>query len=188
MRVVGPWIADITSASPPISRCLAANVGELPSGIVVGRRERKPNSSGPVGWTEHHLSALERHSGVLTVASARIGGQVVLGGGYLPGQENSRARLIEVIRQTSVISLCPASRVGGSRVPCDEHRLVVHGPNRSGIDARDRSNDQLIPVRLGLRTPKSICTAWRFHRVAASYGNRLVEQSPLPFGRPLGAG
>ncbi|MFN8090120.1 MAG: hypothetical protein U0R81_14320 [Mycobacterium sp.] len=100
MRVVGR-IADMAfgfTADLPVS---CSNVGELPSELL-----RVDGTEAEFFWArgmDRNItrSALERRSGVLTVASARIGGKVVLVViGYLPGQENSRARLIEVIGQT----------------------------------------------------------------------------------------
>lgn len=100
MRAVG-WLADMAfgfSTDVPVS---CSNVGELPSELL-----RVDGTEAEFFWArgmDRHVTrnALERRSGLLTVASARIGGNVVLVViGYLPGQENSRARLIEVIRQT----------------------------------------------------------------------------------------
>lgn len=86
------------TADVPVS---CSNVGELPSELL-----RVDGTEAEFFWARGMdrkvtRDALERRSGLLTVASARIGGKVVLVViGYLPGQENSRVRLIEVIGQT----------------------------------------------------------------------------------------
>lgn len=99
-RAVGV-LADVAfgfTADVPVS---CSNVGELPSELL-----RVDGTEAEFFWArgmDRNITrnALERRSGVLTVASARIGGKVVLVViGYLPGQENSRARLIEVIGHT----------------------------------------------------------------------------------------
>lgn len=100
MRAIGV-LADMAfgfTADVPVS---CSNVGELPSELL-----RVDGTEAEFFWArgmDRNITrnALERRSGVLTVASARIGGKVVLVViGYLPGQENSRARLIGVIGQT----------------------------------------------------------------------------------------
>jgi len=99
-RAVG-WLADMAfgfTADVPVS---CSNVGELPSDLL-----RVDGTAAEFFWArgmDRNITrnALERRNGLLTVASARIGGKVVLVViGYLPGQENSRARLLEVIGQT----------------------------------------------------------------------------------------
>ena len=100
MRAVG-YLADMAfgfTADVPVS---CSNVGELPCELL-----RVDGTEAEFFWArgmDRNITrnALERRSGVLTVASARIGGKVVLVViGYLPGQENSRASLMEAIGQT----------------------------------------------------------------------------------------
>lgn len=100
LRAVGR-LADMAfgfTADVPVS---CSNVGELPPELL-----RVDGTEAEFFWARGMdrgitRNALERRSGLLTVASARIGGKVVLVViGYLPGQENSRVRLIEVIGQT----------------------------------------------------------------------------------------
>lgn len=100
MRAIGR-LADMAfgfTADVPVS---CSNVGELPAELL-----RVDGTEAEFFWArgmDRNITrtALERRSGLLTVASARIGGKVVLVViGYLPGQENSSVRLNEVIGQT----------------------------------------------------------------------------------------
>ncbi|MFN8090121.1 MAG: wax ester/triacylglycerol synthase family O-acyltransferase [Mycobacterium sp.] len=69
-------------------------------------------------------------------------------------------------------------------MPRDEHRLSFM--DQTGLELmRATGRDQLIQCVWVYEHPIDMHGLERFHRnVAASYGNRLVERSPLPFGRP----
>lgn len=69
-------------------------------------------------------------------------------------------------------------------MPRDDHRLSYM--DQTGLELmRATGRDQLIQCVWVYEHPLDMAGLKRFHRnVSASYGNRLIERSPLPFGRP----
>jgi len=69
-------------------------------------------------------------------------------------------------------------------LPRGDHRLSYM--DQTGLELmRATGRDQLIQCVWVYEHPVDMAGLERFHRnVSASYGNRLIERSPLPFGRP----
>ncbi|QEN14581.1 hypothetical protein ACRDU6_19605 [Mycolicibacterium sp. ELW1] len=86
------------SADLPVS---CSNMGDVPDDLL--QLDGTPSERFYFGGVDRNLTldVLERRRGLMTVASARVGGMVIVPVmSYQPGADNSRQRLREVIAQT----------------------------------------------------------------------------------------
>ncbi|BBX07654.1 hypothetical protein [Mycolicibacterium aichiense] len=86
------------SADVPVS---CSNMGDVPDDLL--QLDGTPSERFYFGGVDRNLTldVLERRRGLMTVASARVGGMVIVPVmSYQPGADNSRHRLREVIAQT----------------------------------------------------------------------------------------